>query len=156
VIRGDGTTPILAGTLNGAAVLGRAGSMKTSILFNGNLTDNLEAQFYIEVACPAGFTTPASNSIVFDYSQLFPVASAKILASGVNTGGEWPVSIDDFLVWGQVAESMDLLARLFASTPPSAAHPYGSLTYEFYGEANDTIQGALVSATIDFGHSISN
>jgi hypothetical protein len=160
----DGTTPLAAGTIAGAAVLGRPGSMKTSLLvaMQNALSTTAAVLFYVEVACPAGFSTPLSNAADFNYSQLLPVVSAAVLAESFSPGGppdsDWPATLDDFTGFpSPVSNVTQVAGRLSAATPPSSAHPYGSLTYEFSGASmNSTISGSLICATIDFSSSSSN
>ena len=152
----DGSTDIVAGTINGLAVSGRSGSMKTSILLSMNFDESNGPKFFIEVACPASFSTPASNAAPFDYTQLLPIATASIVAEGLGPDPIWPANLDALVAGGGVTENYQLDGRLFAATPPSSAYPYGTLTFQFYGGSSDPIGGALVSATIDFGASVSN
>jgi hypothetical protein len=159
----DNTTLIVAGTIGGNVVVGRPGSMKTSLLLNNSHTinDAFEPHFYMDVACPPIVPTPSNNASVFDYTRLFPVVSAGIISKFFTIAPPfaWPESMDAFF-----ANAINLLdypsifsGRPIASVPPSAAYPYGYLTFEFSGATTESILGStIVSVTIDFCSSASS
>jgi hypothetical protein len=159
----DNTTVIPLGTINGEAAVGRQGSMKTSVLVSCNV-GNVEApSFYLEVACPPGFSTPASNLDDFDFTELIPIVSLMACHSGFTPGAPplnaWPSNLNAYFATSFMAPIPVMAARIFAASPPSALLPYGSLTYQFFGSTTIVgpgSSGCFVSATIDFSHSIAN
>jgi hypothetical protein len=164
-VRGaDNATPILAGTLGGNIVVGRPGSMKTSLLLNLSefIDDDFEPVFYMDVACPASFSTPADIAEEFDYSQLFPVVNAGIISTFVAIAPPfaWPASMTAFFTNAIAAlpYSSVFSGRPIVSVPPSVAYPYGYLTFEFSGAATNSsgLENFLVSVTVDFCSSTSS
>lgn len=160
---GDNATAILLGTIAGAAAAGRPGSMKASLLVRCDVTTVVAPIFYIEVACPPGLSTPASNLANFDYTTILPTISFLSARSTFNPGGPpnnaWPANLSDFFGTSFVSVNPVISATLFNATPPTSAVPYGSLTYEFFGSTTlvgPGTGGCLATVTIDFGASVSN
>lgn len=164
-VRESDDTPVSPGTINGAAVLGRLGTMKTSLLVamqNSISSTTPETLLRVEIACPPGFVTPAANSLVgFDYTKLFPVATVQILGVNFEAGDPtdlaWPPSLSDFFELSEANTLVQLTIRPIEANPPSATYPYGTLTYEVSGATQGGSAGAaLIAVTIDFGASSSN
>lgn len=165
-VRESDDTPVSPGTINGAAVSGRQGVMKTSLLVSmQNAINNAtpEAILRVQVACPPGFSTPNPDSLVgFDYTELLPVVSAQAVCKDFTTGDvpelAWPASLLDFYATSGLVDTLvQLTARLINATPPTPTYPYGTLTYEFAASsAPGSFGSGLIAVTIDFGASSAN
>lgn len=161
------------GTINAVAAEGRSGSLRTSLLvaLDEASVQNVPATtaallFSVKVACPPGFSTPATANLVgFDYSQLMPDVHAECLAGGfLVPGGVWPSTIEA-LVTAEAAfaaNTVSIVGRLVDVGYPTApganpAYPYGTLTYAFTGAATvAAVNNALISVSFDFGASVAS